>query len=122
MLSPLASEHVNRPRNCGPLEGATHYGQVGVPGEGPYVQMWLQVEHDTILSAAYRCNGCPSTIASSSLVAEIMTGRTVEQALKLTAEDVVTILGGLPDGKEPCAQMAVKALGEALNNQGEQRN
>ena len=122
MLSPFAAEHVNRPRNCGPLEGATHYGQVGVPGEGPYVQIWLQVEHDTILSAAYKCNGCPSTIASSSLVAEVMTGRTTQQALRLTTEDVITILGGLPEGKEPCAQMAVEALSKALDIQGEQRN
>lgn len=116
MLSEMALSHVHTPRNCGPLENATHYGQSGVPGEGPYVQMWLDVENDTISKAAYKCNGCPSMIASSSVTAQILTGRTTAQALLLEPKDLILILGGLPDGKESCAEKAVAALRNAIGS------
>lgn len=150
MLSAIAAGHVHTPRNVGPLEGATHYGQSGIPGEGPYIQLWFKItpalpivgrgqgegsggegaflsnsEAQTpelppnapkIEDAAYRSNGCFASIASASVVAEMLKGRTVEQALSLEPQDVNTLCGGLPEGKGYCAEMAIEAIRNALGN------
>lgn len=113
MLSPLAALHVQQPRNVGPLEGATHVGSCGTQGEGPYVTIWLIIEEGVIRRVAYATHGCPSSIASASMLCQIAIGRTTEAVSQLTAEDLVRILGGLPEGKEHFAQMAVYALASA---------
>jgi NifU-like protein involved in Fe-S cluster formation len=114
LFSDTVREHVQMPRNVGPLEGATHVGKVGEEGGGPYMTLWLQVVEGRIERAAYATFGCPSAIASGSMVAQIVTGRTIEQALRLDPEDVVLLLGGLPEGKGHLAEMAVNALRDAL--------
>ena len=119
MLSALASEHVQRPRNCGPLEGATHVGRYGSEGGGPYMTLWLDVQAGRIARAAYKSNGCPAAMACGSMTCEIVRGRTVEEALRLEPEDLFVILGGLPEGKGECADHAIFALQDALKNRGE---
>ena len=114
MLSVRAAEHVSNPRNIGPVPGYTHVGVGGVPGDGPYSRLWLRVEDGTIRQAGYECNGCPSSIASSSMVAQIVTGRSLDQALSLTSEDVLLLLDGLPEGKGYYADLAVSALQNAI--------
>ncbi|MCW3051182.1 MAG: iscU [Chthonomonadales bacterium] len=114
MFSALAIEHIAVPRNIGPLEGATHQGVAGVPGDGPYMILWFQVEDGQIQKAAYATYGCPAAVASGSITATLLTGRTVEQALSLTAEMIIRILQGLPEGKEDCAQLAAAALQNAF--------
>ncbi len=115
VLSPVAAEHVHSPRNAGRLDGATHVGVGGTPGEGPYVRLWLVLEGDTIRKASYECNGCPSSVAAASMSAQILIGRTVAQALRLEASDLLLILGGLPEGKESYAELAVRAVKSALS-------
>ena len=114
MLSPLALEHVQHPRNSGPLESPTHVGTCGVRGDGPYVRITMRIEGGRIKAAHYETYGCPSSIAASSLTAQLAIGRTPEEASRLTGEDLLIILGGLPEGKEQCAQMAATALRNAL--------
>ncbi len=114
ILSPTAAEHVHSPRNAGKLEGATHIGVSGVPGDGPYVKLWLIVKDRTIAAATYECNGCPSSIAAASMAAQILIGRSAEKALLLEAKDLLLMLGGLPEGKEYYAEMAADALRDAL--------
>lgn len=113
-FSPLATEHIHTPRNAGRLEDATHIGVGGTPGEGPYVRLHLLVSEGYIRRASYECNGCPSSIAASSVVAQILTGRTLAQASLLEPNDVLLILGGLPQGKEYYAELAVTAITNAL--------
>jgi len=112
------SETVQRiladPAHIGPLEGATHKGVAGTPGDGPYLILWLQIESDTILRAAFKTFGCPAAVASGSMLATLVTGRPVEKAGLLTTEDLLRILGGLPEGREFCAELAVTALRDAL--------
>jgi len=105
------------PQYNGPLEEYTHCGAAGVPGDGPFMQMWLLVESTVITRAAYRSNGCPSSMAAGSMAARVITGLTVEKALLLTAEDLLIILGGLPEGKEECAHRATAAVQDALVRQ-----
>lgn len=114
MFSATVNDHVANPRNCGEMQDSTHYGQCGIPGEGPYVQIWLRIESGLILRASQKTNGCPSQIASASITAQLLTGRTVERALLLEPHDIELILGGLPEGKGHCPQMVVDALQQAL--------
>jgi NifU-like protein involved in Fe-S cluster formation len=86
-----------------------------LPGDGPYIKLWLTLDSEghRITAAAYQANGCPSSIACGSIVAQVLQGRTVEEALRLEPHDINLLLGGLPEGKEYCAEMAVKALRSA---------
>lgn len=113
-FSPLALEHIANPRNSGPLQGATHKGVAGSPGGGPYVVLWMIVEGDTIKEASYDTYGCPAAVASASVTAAILKGRTIAQALALTARDLTLILGGLPPGKEDCPALAAEAVRRAF--------
>jgi nitrogen fixation protein NifU and related proteins len=114
VFSPIAADHIASPRNAGEMAEATHYGLCGIPGEGPYVQIWLKIEGGRILKATQQTNGCPAQIASASFTAQIISGRTIQQALKLEPGDLLLALGGLPEGKEHCPEMVVKALRNAL--------
>jgi nitrogen fixation protein NifU and related proteins len=114
MLSAIAAEHVQNPRNRGALENATHVGTCGTPGDGPYVRIWLLIKDGRIEKANYNTHGCPSSVASASMTAALVAGRTVEQASRLTEVDLMKILGGLPEGKEQFATFAVRALHSAL--------
>ncbi len=113
VFSDQVLDHFRRPRNVGPLEDAI-MGESGQEGDGPFVKIWVRIENGVIQKAAYRTYGCPACIACSSLVAELVSGRTTEIAALIEPKDVILILGGLPAGREHCAQMAVAALRRAL--------
>lgn len=121
MLSPHAAAHVHSPRNAGPLQGATHIGIGGTPGEGPYVRLWLLISDGIIQKASYECNGCPSSIAASSVAAQLLTGRQIGKAKLLESKDLLLILGGLPEGKDYYADLAVEALQNALSTFHDER-
>ncbi len=114
MFTAAVLDHTLNPRNAGPLEDASHYGQAGDPGGGPYVQLWFLVDGDQIVQGAYQTYGCPAAVACASLAAEFLRGRTVEQALLLIPQDIALILGGLPEGKGHCATMVVQAISKAF--------
>ena len=120
--STLFDEHVQRPRNCGPLERATHVGRFGNRGDGPYMTLWFVIEDGRITQGSYQTYGCPSAIACASVTVELMKGRTVHEALRLTADDLIVILGGLPEGKGECAHVAVSSLRDALANMEDRTN
>ncbi len=115
MFTAIVQDHVHNPRNTGLLENATHHGVAGVPGDGPYMLMWFEVTEGTIVRASYDTYGCPSAIASGSVSAEILQGRTISQALLLDATDIQRLLGGLPSGKEHCAQLVVDTIRDAFS-------
>ena len=117
-FSPLALQHIQNPRGSGPIDGATHVGQAGDPGGGPYVKFWLVVEGARIVRASWDCNGCPAAVASSSIAAYLLVGRTVEQALSVTPEDLTLIVGELPAGYADRPQMAVRAIHNTLEGVG----
>ena len=114
MYSPIVSDHFHSPRRVGPLVGATHRGTAGVPGEGPYVILWLKVESEHIVAAAYQSHGCPAAMASASMAAQLIEGKSVDAAARVTSEQIVSELGGLPEGKEHCPRLAALAIGAAL--------
>jgi nitrogen fixation NifU-like protein len=120
MFSDTVQQILANPTHIGPLEGATHCGTAGTPGEGPYMQIWLEIDEVDevgevkIMRAAFKTFGCPSATASGSMICRLLTGMAVEKAKLLTAADLLLILGGLPEGREFCAELCVEALREAL--------
>ncbi|MCC7435295.1 MAG: iron-sulfur cluster assembly scaffold protein [Methanoregulaceae archaeon] len=114
MFTSAVLDHTLNPRNVGPHEGATHFGQVGDPGGGPYALIWFTVEGDTVTQASYQTYGCPAAVACASLGAQIAQGRTISQLSSLDAGDLERLLGGLPEGKGHCSMMAIQAIQRAL--------
>jgi nitrogen fixation NifU-like protein len=112
------SETVQRiladPAHTGELAEASHKGVAGAPGEGPYLILWLEIVGDTILRASFQTYGCPAAVASGSLLTTLVTGMPVEKTRLLTSENLLLLLGGLPEGKEFCAALAIDALSDAL--------
>jgi nitrogen fixation NifU-like protein len=113
-LSQTALAFAQDARHRGELRGATHFGQSGCPGEGPFLQIWLRVADGRIVEARYHTYGCPTAMACGALACQLLTGRTLEQAALVTSDDLVTILVGVPEGKEHCPRMAQEAIAEAL--------
>jgi len=116
-MSAIAADHVNNPRNRGPLERFTHLGLVGSPGEGAFVQIWLiedAQEPRKITQAAYQTHGCIWSIACASVLVQLVIGRNVAQAQLIEPRDIELVLGGIPEGKGEYAEMSVKALRKAI--------
>ncbi len=114
MLSDRVQDHVARPRNVGELLDANRLGIAGVPGDGPFVKIWLKVEGDTILKATYETNGCPSSVGCSSALCELSVGRKLENMKLLEPRELELYLGGLPEGKGYYAELAIQALRAAM--------
>ena len=89
-------------------------GQSGAPGEGPYMFVTLQAQGDVILDANFSTYGCPYAIACGNWLTGWVKQKTVDQAALLGTKDLSLMLGGLPLGKEHCAQIAVEALQDGL--------
>lgn len=114
MFSQTALDHISSPRNAGRLDAFTHYGCGGVPGDGPYVELWFQVEGSRVIRAGQESNGCPSTMACASYISAISVNREVESICKLSPAELILLIGGLPPGKERSAELSVQALKDAF--------
>ena len=112
-MSPL-DQNIQLPHKMYPLEGADVIGRAGVPGEGPYLQMFLTWNGETVKEATFTTYNCPIAIACGSWVSGWAEGRSLELLTKIEPGDVEKLLGGLPLGKEHCAALAVNALRDAL--------
>ena len=110
-------DHAGQPRNVGEIPGVP-YGEGGRKGEGPYMRLWLRIEGGMVTDVAFRTYGCPASIASGSMVTELIRGQNVEHCLAISSRDVLQALGGLPLGKTHCAGLAVTALRDALRKAG----
>ncbi len=110
-------EHFRNPRNVGVLEGDdVAAGKVGNPTCGDLMEVFIKVEDDVIVDAKFRTFGCGSAIATSSMTTEMVIGMKLEDAMKITREDVATELDGLPPIKMHCSNLAADALHEAIKN------
>ncbi len=107
-------DHFMNPRNVGEIDDADGVGTVGNPACGDIMQMFIKVENDTIIDAKFKTFGCGAAIASSSMATELIKGKTITDALKVTNEEVSNELGGLPKIKRHCSVLAEEALHNAL--------
>jgi nitrogen fixation NifU-like protein len=115
IYSEAAIEHGMNPRNLGELEDADGFAQV-TGSCGDTMHMWLKVKDDTISDASFLTDGCGTTIASGSMITELVKGKSIAKARKISQDDVLNALGGLPEESEHCALLATNTLKEAIKD------
>ena len=115
-------DHFRNPRNVGTIEGDNvAWGEVGNPVCGDLMRMYIKVDDDKISDIKFQTFGCGSAIATSSMITEMVKGKTLDEAMKVTRQDVADELDGLPPIKMHCSNLAADALHEAIKNYREQR-
>lgn len=111
----LVGEHFLHPRNVGEIEDPDGVGTVGDPDCGDFFKVWIRVEDDILAEVRYKVFGCPAAIATCSMMSELATGKTVEEAYALDDLDIMVALGGLPEPKQHCSNHAATALHRAID-------
>jgi nitrogen fixation protein NifU and related proteins len=111
-------DHFVNPRNVGELpESETDgYGLVGDPSCGDQMKLWISVQAGRIEKIAFKSYGCPGAIATSSMLTHLANGKPVEEAKRITDDDVIEALGGIPERKKHCSLLGVLALQAAIKN------
>jgi nitrogen fixation NifU-like protein len=115
IYSEAAIEHSMNPRNVGDMEDADGFGRVLGPC-GDTMEIWLKVKDGTIAKATFLTDGCGTSIASGSMVTELARGEKLAKARKISQEDVLNGLGGLPEESQHCALLAANTLKEAIKD------
>ena len=116
LYSEKVMEHFRNPRNVGVIEDANGIGEVGNAKCGDIMKMYLKIENDIIVDVKFETFGCGSAIASSSMATELIKGKPVSEAMKLTNAAVAEALDGLPDYKMHCSVLAEEAIQSALED------
>ena len=114
MYTPQVIEHYENPRNIGSIADADGTATVGSIAKGEMLKLTLKVTHNVIVGAKFRAFGCPTAIASASILTEMVTGRDIRDALQTTATDLSDALGGLPLDKQRYADAAEEVLKTAI--------
>ena len=115
-------DHFMNPRNVGIIENADGIGEVGNPQCGDIMKMYLKIENGIIRDAKFRTFGCGAAIATSSMATELIKGKTIEEALRVTNAVVAEALDGLPPIKMHCSVLAEEAVNAAINNYKERND
>jgi nitrogen fixation NifU-like protein len=108
-------DHALHPRNFGSLLGADGFASVTSAG-ADNIKMWLRVRNNRITEASFWTDACAATIASLSMITELVRGQTIAEVMLIGQQDVLQALGGLPEGNVHCALQAVSILKEALRD------
>ena len=116
LYSEKVMDHFRNPRNVGVIEDADAVGEVGNAKCGDIMKMYLKIEDDTIRDVKFETFGCGSAIASSSMATELIKGKPLSEALKLTNKAVTEALDGLPAHKLHCSVLAEEAIKTALQD------
>lgn len=112
----IVKDHFFHPRNVGRLSTPSGSGTVGNPSCGDVMTIDIQVENDIIKDVKFQTYGCAAAIASGSMTTELIKGRSITECKKLTMNDIITELGGLPKEKTHCSNLATEALKKAIND------
>lgn len=114
-FSPVVVDHAQNPRNVGSIQDADAFGSVTGPC-GDNIEIWLKVQDGIIKEATFWTDGCGTTIATGSMITEMAKGKTIDEAMKITQQDVLDALGGLPEESVHCALLAANTLKDTLKN------
>ncbi len=116
LYSEKVMDHFTNPRNVGEIEDADGIGEVGNAKCGDIMKMFLKIDNGVITDIKFKTFGCGAAVATSSMATEMIKGRKLEDALKLTNKAVVEALDGLPDSKLHCSVLAEQALKAAISD------
>ncbi|MBU0548086.1 MAG: Fe-S cluster assembly scaffold protein NifU [Candidatus Omnitrophica bacterium] len=109
-------DHFTNPRNVGEITDASGVGTVGNPVCGDVMKMYLKIKNEIIVDVKFKTFGCGAAVATSSMVTEMVKGKPISEALKITNNAVAEALGGLPVKKMHCSVLAEEALRSALKD------
>jgi nitrogen fixation NifU-like protein len=109
-------DHFRNPRNVGEMENPDGVGHVGNPVCGDIMELHIKVKDGTIVDAKFKTFGCGAAIATSSMVTEMVKGKSIEEALEISNKAVVEALDGLPPVKIHCSVLAEEALKSAIDD------
>lgn len=116
MYSEKVMDHFSNPRNVGEIEDADGVGTVGNPVCGDLMTIYIKVKDNVVEDIKFKTFGCGAAIATSSMVTEMALGKTIEEALEITRNDVANELEGLPPVKMHCSNLAADALHAAIDD------
>lgn len=121
MYSEKVLEHFKDPQNVGEMNDADGKGTVGNPVCGDMMSMYIKVKDDKIENISFKTFGCGAAIATSSMTTELAKGKTLDDAMNISRQDVADALDGLPPVKMHCSNLAADALHEAIKNYREMK-
>ena len=116
MYSEKVLDHFSNPRNVGEIEDADGVGEIGNAKCGDIMKMYLKIDKGIITDAKFKTFGCGAAVATSSMATELIKGKSIDDALKLTNQAVVEALDGLPAVKIHCSVLAEQAVRSALSD------
>lgn len=116
MYTEKVMEHFEHPHNVGEIENADGIGRVGNPVCGDIMNLYIKVRDGRIVDAKFKTFGCGAAIATSSMVTDLVIGKTIEEALTISNDAVTEALGGLPTQKRHCSVLAEQALHAAIED------
>ncbi|MFH1336056.1 MAG: Fe-S cluster assembly scaffold protein NifU [Candidatus Zixiibacteriota bacterium] len=116
MYSAKVMEHFQNPRNVGEIKDADGIGEIGNAVCGDIMKLYIKVKDNRILDAKFQTFGCGAAIATSSMVTELVKGKTLEEAEKISRDTVAEALDGLPPVKMHCSNLAADALHKAIED------
>ena len=116
MYSEKVMDHFRNPRNVGEIPDADGVGTVGNPVCGDMMTIYIKVKEDRLADIKFKTFGCGAAIATSSMITELAKGMTLDEALKVTRQDVASALDGLPPIKMHCSNLAADALHAAIQD------
>ena len=114
MYSEKVMDHFANPRNVGELATANAIGEVGNAKCGDIMKIYMNIEDNIIKEVSFKTFGCGAAVATSSMATEMVKGKTIEEALKLTNKAVMEALDGLPPAKVHCSVLAEEAINAAI--------
>ncbi|MFC2020831.1 iron-sulfur cluster assembly scaffold protein [Chloroflexota bacterium] len=115
VYSETVVKHLINPRNIGYIEDAGGFAKI-TGSCGDTMNIWLNVKDDTIVKATFMTDGCGTTIAAGSMITELAKGESVSHALKISQEDVLSALDGLPEESKHCTLLVANTLKAAVKN------
>lgn len=121
MYNDKVMDHFSNPRNTGEIPDADGVGQVGNPVCGDIMKMYIKVDDGRITDIKFKTFGCGAAIATSSMVTEMVKGKTIEEALTVSNQMVAEALDGLPAPKMHCSNLAADALHKAIEDYHERQ-
>ena len=115
IYSETVIDHAMNPRNLGETEDADGYAKITGPCEDT-MEIWIKVNADAIVKSSFMTDGCGTSIASGSIVTELARGKNISEAQRISQQDVLAALGGLPDESVHCALLAANTLKAAIRD------
>ncbi len=109
-------DHFMNPRNMGEMENPDGVGKAGNPVCGDTALIYLKIDNDVITDIKFKTFGCAAAIATTSMMTEMVKGKSIEQAMKISDRDILDALGGLPSPKEHCSLIATEGIHKAIQN------